>query len=167
MKVARPICLTILLAATASLPFAETNNRANVIEPPTRDGGVISGTVFFTGSIAKPVLLDLSADAVCVSLNPNASAQDALITNGKLANVLVYVKGPALDGRTFDAPSSPVALEHKKCQLQPRVLGIQIGQNLSVSNADPTTHNTTLKTPQNESLNISSAPGSAPIERGF
>jgi TonB family protein len=168
MKIVHPIHVIILLAGLASLPTVETNNRANVIESSARDGGFISGTVFFDGSIAKPVQLDMSGDAICVSLNPKAFAQDdAVVTNGKLANVLVYVTGPAIEGHTFDAPSSPVVLAHKNCQLEPHVLGIQVGQKLLVNNADPTTHNTKLLTPQKESWNISSAPGSSSIERRF
>lgn len=172
MKIMRPIYVSMLLVAAVSLPLGEKNNKAKETKLSARDGGVITGTIFFKGSIAKgsianPVQLDMSADPICVSLNSKAVTQDAVITDGRLANVFVYVKGLAIDGRTFDAPSSPVVLEHKNCQLEPRVLGIQIGQTLLVSNADPTTHNTRLVTPQSEPWNISSAPGSSPIERRF
>jgi len=166
MRIVRPIYMTIVLTALAILPLEETNNEAKGIRSSARDGASIAGTIFFKGRMAEPRQLDTSGDGACASFDP-VFDQGIVVTDGKLANVLVYVMGPAIDGRTFDVPSSTVVLEHKKCQFEPRVLGVQTGQTLLIRNADFTTDSTSFTAALNERLNVTTERGSPPIERQF
>src|SRR5262249_25582300 len=87
----------------------------------------------------------------------------------RLANVLVYVQSEELDKYRFNVPSSEVALTHKRCELVPRVLGIQVGQKLVMRSDDEvrTIHNYNVVAKHNDSSNNSSSPGQGPIERTF
>lgn len=130
--------------------------------------GVITGTVFFSGEAPPRKRISMDADPVCAKSNPNAETEDVSLTDGKLANVLVWVKaGSALDEYEFAPTASPAVLEHKRCLYAPRVLGIQTGQTLTVINADETTHNTHPAPAINREWNISQPAHAEPIARSF
>ena len=80
--------------------------------------------------------------------------------NGALANVFIYVK-TGLEGKTFEPPSMPVAIDQKGCLFHPRVMGIQVGQTLSVINSDPVTHNIHPMAEINREWNHSQGEGDA------
>jgi len=86
--------------------------------------------------------------------------------NGTLANVFVYVKS-SLEGKTFPVPSTPVTIDQQGCWFHPRVLGIQVGQRLSVINSDPVTHNIHPMAEINREWNHSQGAGDAPLARKF
>jgi hypothetical protein len=129
--------------------------------------GTLSGTIKLTGKRAKPRRIDMSADLVCYQVNPDPKTEDVVGSKGKLANVFVYVKSVALDSYTFDQPDSPAVLEHKGCRYLPHVLGMRVGQPLTVLNRDPTYHNTHPTLKSNVDWNQSQAPGSPPLKTTF
>jgi hypothetical protein len=137
----------------------------------TGNEGTISGFVRFKGKAPGILRIDMTQDAVCTEINPNATVENAIITKGKLANVFIYVKdNDVLENYSFETPSSKAVLQHKGCRYLPHVLGIQTQQTLRVVNSDPTTHNThpfpKVKS-GNPEWNKSQPPGSEPIERRF
>jgi hypothetical protein len=130
--------------------------------------GTLTGTITFEGEVPKPKLFDMSADEVCVQLNPKAQTEDAIVTDGKLANVFVYVKsGGALDAYQFETPMAEVVLEHKRCRLSPHILGLQVGQTLNILNSDPTFHNSHPTPKNNREWNQSQPAGAPPIAVQF
>jgi plastocyanin len=136
----------------------------------TRTGqeGTISGTIHFSGKAPARSPIDLSQDAACVKSNRRLLTENVIVTRGKLANVLVYVKsGSALDEYTFEPPSSPAVLDQKLCRFVPHVLGMQVGQQLQVLNSDPTTHNVNVQPKSNQRLNMSQTEGAPPIVMTF
>src|SRR6185295_1333158 len=60
----------------------------------------LSGTIVLTGKRPWPLKIDMSADPVCVKMNPNATSQFIVGSESRLANVLVYVKSKELAQRT-------------------------------------------------------------------
>jgi plastocyanin len=86
--------------------------------------------------------------------------------NGALANVFIYVK-TGLEGKAFEPPSTPVAIDQKGCWFTPRVIGIQVGQPLSVINSDPVTHNIHPMAQINREWNHSQGAGDEPLARKF
>ena len=72
-----------------------------------------------------------------------------------------------LRGKTFETPAAPVALDQHGCWFQPRVIGLQTGQTLQVSNSDPVTHNIHPLAEINREWNHSQGAGDAPIARKF
>lgn len=139
----------------------------------TGDEGTVTGAVAYTGTPPPAKRIDTSADPVCGRANPNLMTEDTLVTDGKLANVFVYVKDGALaDGTkmadfSFAVPSEPVVLDQEGCHYKPHVLGVQANQTLRVTNSDPTQHNVHPTPRFNPEWNQTQAAGAAPIERAF
>src|SRR6202012_3341266 len=97
-------------ANTSAAPAA---SKAPVIDPAT--AGSISGVVHFSGKAPERIKIDMSADPACaMSDTPNFTEQ-YVVTDGKLANVFVYVKSgiPAWSA-PFDAPA--VVMDQKGCR---------------------------------------------------
>jgi hypothetical protein len=135
---------------------------------PTGNEGSVIGIISFEGKPPIPKKIDMSNDSVC-SKYGIVKSEDLAISRGRLANVLVYVKSAALDKYKFNTPESAVTLTHKRCQLTPRVLGIQTGQRLLMTSddSDGTIHNYNLLAVRNDRSNDSISPGQAPVERIF
>lgn len=134
---------------------------ATPIDPAT--AASVSGTVKFDGAAPKASKIDMSADANCQGTN---TAETVVVSDGKLANVFVYVKD-GLGNRTFDVPKDAVTLTQSGCKYKPHVLGVMAGQTLDIVNADPTTHNIHPQPKDNREWNESQAPQAAPLEKSF
>ena len=64
-------------------------------------------------------------------------------------------------------PTTPVVIDQKGCWFHPRVMGIQVGQTLQVTNSDPVTHNIHPLAQINREWNHSQGQGDAPLARRF
>jgi hypothetical protein len=138
------------------------------IYKPTGNEGSVTGTVTLLGEAPARQRVDMSIDFECQNANPKALTENLIVTNGKIANVFVYVKsGSALDTYDFETPSSEVSLYHKGCQYVNRVVGIQVFQTLSVVNSDMTSHSTHPSPKINEGWNNSQRPDGGPIKKRF
>jgi plastocyanin len=130
--------------------------------------GAVKGTVSFQGS--KPHLPEISMaqDRVCASeqTGPVYPEDGRVNNNGTLPNAFVYVKD-GLGGRTYKPPSTPITLTQERCEYRPHVLGIMVGQALTVVSLDPTTHNIHVMAKDNRSWNVSQQPGSPPLTERF
>jgi hypothetical protein len=131
------------------------------------DEGTISGKVSFDGTPAAPRKIDMSQDANCASAPGEKTTDDVVVTDGKLANVFVYVKGGPVDKNSFQTPSDPVVLDQQGCKYHPRVLGLQTNQTLKVTNSDNTTHNIHPSPKVNQEWNQMQAQGAPAIEKKF
>jgi len=136
------------------------------VDPGT--AGVVSGRVLFSGTAPAGKTIDMSEDPQCNKLHasPVVDRAVAVNKNGTLGNVFVYIKG-GLEGKKFRPPSFAAVIDQKGCWFEPRVLGIQTGQELEVTNSDPVTHNIHPRAHVNREWNQSQAEGSAPLERRF
>jgi plastocyanin len=135
----------------------------------TATAGTLSGKIVFKGRKPAPKKIDMDQDAACAKLHKGGGRIDEdLMVNkdGTLANVFVYVKA-GLEGKRFEVPSTPVKLDQNGCWFQPRVLGIQTGQTLSVTNSDPVTHNVHPMARVNREWNQSQGGGDPPLTRRF
>jgi plastocyanin len=135
------------------------------VDPAT--AGTISGTVRFLGTASRPKAIDMSEDPACVEAHHGKAFDESLVVHGgKLANAFIYIKS-GLEGKHFEAPATPVVIDQKGCWFRPRVIGIQVGQPLSVINSDPVTHNIHPMAEINREWNHSQGPGDAPLARKF
>lgn len=136
------------------------------VDPAT--AGSVSGKVLFSGKAAPVKTVDMEEDPQCRKLHkePVIDRPVAVNKNGTLANVFVYIKG-GLEGKKFAPPATPAVMDQKGCWFEPRVLGIQTGQELQVTNSDPVTHNIHPRAHVNREWNQSQAQGSAALERKF
>ena len=101
--------------------------------------GVIKGAVAFDGPPpARPTVVRQS-DPYCAKTE--MLADDVIVTNGKLKDVLVRIKNGSLPAATAPAAPPPAVIDQKDCSYSPHVLGVVVGQKLSVRNSDGTFHN--------------------------
>lgn len=127
----------------------------------------ISGAVNVTGTVPKPHRIDMSADPMCVELNPRPVLDDLIVTDNKLQNAFVYLKSVTLRSYRFEVPESEAVLQHLNCYYAPHVLGLMVGQKLSIVNRDQTVHNTHPLPKYNPEWNTSAPPGSEPMKKTF
>jgi plastocyanin len=131
------------------------------------DEGTITGKVIYDGAVPALKKIDMSGDANCAASAGDKTADDLIVTDGKLANVFVYLKGGPADRNSFDTPSEPVVLDQQGCRYHPRVFGIQTNQTFKVTNSDNTTHNIHPSPKGNPEWNKMQAQGAPPIEDKF
>jgi plastocyanin len=147
---------------------SKTSAPPNYFKVDEKTGSTISGKVTFSGKRPQLKLLDLTEDPECAKLHRKPVYDESLVVGrgGRLANAFVYIKS-GLEGKVFEPPSTPVTIDQKGCMFQPRVLGIEVGQELKVTNSDPVTHNIHPRAEVNREWNHSQAGGDPPIERRF
>ena len=136
------------------------------VDPAT--AGSISGTIRYAGKRPAPKLIDMSDDPACVAAHHGKAYDESLMVapNGSLGNAFIYVK-KGLEDKHFEVPSIPVTIDQGGCWFHPRVLGIQVGQILKVTNSDPVTHNIHPMAQVNREWNHSQGAGDPPIDRHF
>jgi plastocyanin len=136
------------------------------VDPGT--AGSIAGIIRFTGKKPRPKLIDMSGDPACVEAHHGKAYEESLVVNpnGTVAGVFIYIKS-GLEGKQFEIPTSPVTIDQRGCSFQPRVLGIQAGQPLLITNSDPVTHNIHPLAQVNREWNHSQGQGEPPLTRRF
>ncbi|MGE0131534.1 MAG: carboxypeptidase regulatory-like domain-containing protein [Blastocatellales bacterium] len=136
------------------------------IDPNT--AGVVTGRVLFAGKKPPPKKVEMDGDPECARLHQSAVFDETIAAGGDdaLANVFVYIK-QGLEDKKFEPPADPVVIDQKGCWFGPRVLGVQVGQTLKVTNSDPLTHNIHPMAQVNRDWNQSQSPGAEPFTRKF
>jgi hypothetical protein len=140
---------------------------------PKGNEGSVTGVVAYNGTPGAPKKIDTSADPVCGTANPNLMTEAAVVKDGKLANVFVYIKdGTTADGTkvgdyTYPTSTATVTLDQKGCQYVPHVLGLQVNQPLTITNSDATQHNIHPTPKVNLEWNKTQANGAAPLTEKF
>jgi plastocyanin len=125
---------------------------ATFIDPSTT--GSIAGTVAYVGDPPPPTQLSMSGDPSCTAAHPGSTdAGDVVVRDGKLANVFVFVE-KGLEGKVFDRPTAPVAVDQTQCMFAPRVVGAQTGQPIEFANGDPTLHNVHVSPERSAGVNF-------------
>lgn len=141
--------------------------------PYTGATGTISGVVAYNGTAPAPKKIDTTADPACGKANPNLTTDDTIVTDGKLANVFVYVKEGTVEGGkkvgdyAWSTPTNAVQLDQKGCHYSPHVIGVQTNQKISITNSDQTQHNIHPTPKNNPEWNQTQANGAPPIEKSF
>jgi hypothetical protein len=103
--------------------------------------GDVKGVVTFDGVAPTNAPIKMNADPVCVKENTTPQFQETYsVSDGKLANVFVYVKD-GLGNYVYDPPTDSPQIDQKNCRYHPHVFGMRVGQKLEIVNSDPTLHN--------------------------
>ena len=169
------IALSLLaLASACSKPADNTESGSTptaggTAYTPTGKEGSVTGAIAYTGTPPAPKKIDTSADPACGSKNPNLTTEDNVVTDGKLANVFVYIKdGATADGKkitefTFPTPTTSITLDQNGCHYRPHVLGAMVNQDIQITNSDPTTHNIHFTPKSNPDWNQSQPNGAPPL----
>lgn len=124
----------------------------NAAAVDTANTGGVNGVVNYSGPDAD-TMIAMNADPTCASLHSGPVDSGKYVVNdGKLGNVFVYVKS-GLEGKSFPAPSEKKVLDQQGCQYIPHVMGLQVGQPLSIKNSDATLHNIHAMPKENSEFN--------------
>lgn len=152
-------------AATAPEEKPAGTAAAFKVDPAT--AATVMGTVSFEGAAPKEPPINMSAEPDCAKLHGSPVFPKVVdVTDGKLANVFVWVKS-GLEGKSFEIPSQAVVLDQKGCLYTPHVLALQTNQPFEVTNDDPFTHNVHPLPKTNREWNNSQSAGAGPVTNKF
>jgi plastocyanin len=136
------------------------------VDPST--AASVSGVVKLDGMPPKMKLINMAAEPACAKEHATPVMTEDVVPgeNGTLQNVVVYLKGD-FSQYSFPIPETPVIIDQKGCQYQPHVLALMAGQQFTVDNSDPVTHNIHPVPVDNREWNQSQPPNAAPINQTF
>lgn len=111
--------------------------------------GVVTGSVAFNGT-APP--MQVIEDAPCHDAAKPVTDESVVVSpDGKLSNVLVYLKDVAAD---VPLPAARPVLDQVDCRYVPHVLAVRAGQEVAVRSSDPTLHNVHYDPSHNPAANF-------------
>ena len=131
------------------------------------DEGTVTGKIIFSGAAPAPKKIDMAQDAKCGEANSNPQTETYMVSDGKLQNVFVYLKGGPADKFDFPVPSEAAELDQHGCRYNPHVFGVEAKQTIKITNSDATTHNIHPTPAKNQEWNESQAPGGGVKEKSF
>jgi plastocyanin len=170
MKPALIFLAIVLTGCSGAKPEAAKPPAAAPVyfKPDPATAATVTGVVKFTGKKPARKRIDMSNEPACVAAHhgPVYDQSEVVNRNGTMANVFVYIK-TGLEGKKFPVPATPAVIDQRGCWFTPRVLGIQVGQLLTVINSDPVTHNIHPMAVINREWNHSQGAGDPPLERKF
>ena len=104
--------------------------------------GTVTGKVTLSGAAPKYKPLDLSKQPECVRLHASNPLYPENVVTGpgnSLRNVVVYISAGEND--TAPTTRTPAVFDQHDCHYTTHVLAVRVGQEISVSNSDPFSHN--------------------------
>ena len=120
-----------------------------------KGGGTVRGLVTFKGTPPAPEPIIPGTDPNCEGME--LVDQPVPVTDGKLANVLVRVRGN-VPGQPTTPPGTMVVVDQNRCMFKPRVQGAVINQPLVMMNSDSTLHNVRGASGGKQLFNITQPP---------
>ena len=169
------ICALVLAACggsdtddTAETAPPEAAAAGDVLASAGDTGTVLSGRVTFDGPRPERAVLQTREDPKCTAMHvdgPFLSDREIVGEDGGIKNVFVYIK-EAPEG-DYPAPAEQVVLDQIGCRYVPHVLGVQVGQEISIENSDPTLHNVRAFARANRPINNALPKDSAPRVQKF
>lgn len=125
----------------------------------------LRGVVRFVGAPPARRPLPVSAGTGCGDGAP--STDTLIVTDGRVADVLVHAKRGVKPETVAPAPSEFVLLDQRGCVYSPHVVALRVGQPLAVRNSDSITHNVNAKPQRSERFNVSQTPGAPDLVQRF
>jgi uncharacterized membrane protein len=112
----------------------------------------IHGIVTFEGSAPAPKTLSLPAKCQLHHKGRPVVKTPIMVQNGRLQNVLVYIKRGIKKKRKFPKPGR-ATLDQKGCIFNPHILAVQVNQEVVMANSDTIFHNVKLIAIKNQRFN--------------
>jgi plastocyanin len=129
----------------------------------------VSGQVRLDGPAPPADVIRLDGDPKCLALLGGEERRTEYVvmgTGNSLQNVFVYVKD-GLPPAMYPVPATPVVIDQQKCRYVPRVLGIQVGQQLTIRNSDPLLHNVRAEGQINQTFDVGTPIQGMEVKRTF
>lgn len=135
---------------------ADTGGTGTAAVAAPAGGGTITGTVAFTGTAPANPPIDMSEESACAQkYQGQPTDNQVVVTDGMLADVVVYVKSGLPAGQNFQVPPQAVEIDQDGCLYKPRALAMMVNQKLTIKNSDPVAHNIKAVPKENRGFNIS------------
>src|SRR5262245_41667277 len=116
----------------------------------------ITGKIAFAGTVPPAEKVKTSADPKCAAMHKDGlEKQPVMVKDGGLANAFVYLKSGVTG--TYPAPATAVVLDQQGCTYHPHIVGLQVGQDITIRNSDDTLHNIHPRPTVNSEFNIGQA----------
>jgi plastocyanin len=117
--------------------------------------GTISGVVTFAGTPPANPVIDMSEEPSCAAKYTGKPTDPVVkVADGKLANVFVRVTG-GLPAGPYPQPTTKAEINQSGCLYHPRILGVMVGQPLTILNSDSLLHNIKAVPTVNRGFNVS------------
>jgi plastocyanin len=102
-----------------------------------KDGGTISGTVKFKGTVPAPKKVDASKDKEVCGKTP-LTDETLIVSNGNLVNAVITITDIS-KGKKMEV--GKVTLDQQGCRYHPHVLAFPAGSTVTIVNPDGILHN--------------------------
>ena len=163
------IAALLLFISTACSGSSSENAAppAPPIDPATV--ATVTGQVTLDGTAPEMQAYRLDGDPKCVQLaaGEERRTEHVIVGSGNaLLNAFVYVK-EGLPPGLYPVPSQPVVLDQQKCRYVPHVIGVQVGQSLTIRNSDPLLHNVRSDGTVNQPFDVATPLQGIEIKRTF
>jgi plastocyanin len=168
VKLAPVVLAAAVFAACSNSPTPPAAADPTAAPDPTTVG-TVSGRIVVDGSVPPAEMIRLDADPKCAATADDGQrpAEDVVMGAGNtLRNVFIYVKD-GLPPRMYPVPTTPVVLDQQQCRYVPRVLGLQVGQQLTIRNSDALLHNVRSEGAINEPFDIGTPIQGMEVQRTF
>jgi plastocyanin len=165
------LVVLILAAPLAACSGSSSQPPAPAAPPPVDPATVatVSGQVLLEGTPPEANVIRLDGDPKCVALLGGEERRTEYVVLGpgnSLQNVFVYVKD-GLPPALYPVPTTPVVIDQQKCRYVPRVLGVQVGQQLAIRNSDPLLHNVRADAKINQPFDVGTPLQGIEIKKTF
>ena len=152
LSVAGALAVVAVAGGCGDAPGGGATRAAAARRAPVPPGtGIVRGVVSFKGTAPEPE--EVPAAKCHSSSGPVAVSPVSVSEDGRLGDVVVYVKDAAPTGEP-PPPAGAAVLDQVNCRYVPHVLGVQVGQELTVKSSDPTLHNVHTLSVDNPSVNF-------------
>jgi plastocyanin len=168
VKLAPLVLAAIVLAACSNSP-TPPSAADPISAPDPATVGTVSGRIIVNGSVPPADMIRLDADPKCAAMADDGQRPAEYVVMGEgntLQNVFIYVKD-GLPPRLYPVPTTPVVLDQQQCRYVPRVLGLQVGQQLTIRNSDALLHNVRSEGAINEPFDIGTPIQGMEVQRTF
>jgi plastocyanin len=141
---------------TQAPPATTAAAAAPAAAPAGGPTGSITGKISFTGTVPPAEKVKTAADPKCAAMHKDGLEKQLVqVKDGGLAHAFVYLK-TGVTG-TYPAPTTPVLLDQQGCTYHPHIVGLQVGQPITIRNSDDTLHNIHPRPTLNSEFNVGQA----------
>ena len=161
------LCLAVVCLTACSSPERAATDAAPDVTAASL--GTITGQVVVDGAVPPANIIRLNGDPKCVALADGEERRTEHVLLGddnSLQHAFVYVKD-GLPASLYPVPAQPVVLDQQKCRYVPRVLGVQVGQQLTIRNSDPLLHNVRAESVVNQPFDVGTPVQRMEVQRTF
>ncbi len=107
--------------------------------------GSLKGHFLYAGDAPTAAKIDVTKDQETCG-DKNLMNEELVVAKDKsLANVMIWCKSKVKVNPEYEKTAADtVTMDNKGCRFEPHVLGIRVGQTLSLKNSDPVAHNSNV-----------------------